>query len=356
MMKVVINSKYGDSFFIVTFLLLFSFFNICGCTSLITKYSTSKREAELSVTDQDISAKVAFEDEENFVRSIATSRLSDQKHLVKLALEDKANVVRGAAVARVTDQNVLIRVVLEDRNWRVRMTAATKLTDQQILAKVALSDVNWHVRMAAAGNLEDQKALAKMVLEDKSSYVRKVALSRLTDREILARVILEDRDEEVRKAAVMAMDSERHLKTTLEKGILSKHTNHAAQLRLMTLDPIIIKTLGKLKITYEHTIKDSKDYDGNESCYGKTVEVEEVCIRINYGSIADKCFKGAEAGSPELFVVGRCYKKNYAPVKLEEVALEIVRELPREARVELAQSANMELLKKAAVKLVGKPI
>jgi len=71
---------------------------------------------------------------------------------------------RSKAVDRITDQNVLARLAMEDEDIVVRQGAVHRLTDQNVLAKVVMDDKQHrYVREAAVKNLTSQEELMRLV-------------------------------------------------------------------------------------------------------------------------------------------------------------------------------------------------
>ena len=150
------------------------------------------QDAVERMTDQDLLAKIAMEDEKAGVRQAAVAKLTDQDLLAKIAMEAKDRIVLRkaagevlmdpktelevhvclAAVAKLTDQDLLAKIALEAKDWSVlRLAAVEKLTDQALLAKIALEDEK-RVREAAVKVLIDQAALGKIAVDNENWRVR----------------------------------------------------------------------------------------------------------------------------------------------------------------------------------------
>ena len=173
-----------------------------------------RRRAVEKLTDQAVLARLV--EELYFVVSEnLMDRITDETTLARIALESQGDQVRERAVERLTEQSVLVRpapllpirllaqIALEDESPSVRAAAVKKLTDQTLLTKIATEDEDWRVRIAAVRRLTDQAPLTKIATEDEDWRVRQAAVPRLTDQTPLVQ-LWEDEGERwsIRRAAV----------------------------------------------------------------------------------------------------------------------------------------------------------
>ena len=93
------------------------------------------------ITDPSVLADIAKNDESEWIRKDAVSRVKDQSILADIAKHDRSERVRKAAVVCVEDQRVLTDIANNKRESAgIRNSAVSKLTDQTMLFTLAKQD------------------------------------------------------------------------------------------------------------------------------------------------------------------------------------------------------------------------
>lgn len=222
-------------------------FLIIGCKPKIDSVHASERLRAVqspNFLDQSKLAKVALEDEKDFVREAAVTKLTNQKILAKVAIEDNSEVVREAAMESITDPilqanvrmwyepeltrnatdvELLERIATEARDPFVRWSAAMRLVsisgdnDQPIIIKLAVKNEHQDVRMVAVSKLTNQKVLFDIAKKEKHEEIRLSAVDRLTDQSMLCEGAQKIDDTAVRMACVRKISDNAFLLQILNK-------------------------------------------------------------------------------------------------------------------------------------------
>jgi hypothetical protein len=149
------------------------------------------------LTDQNVLAKIAMEDEHLLVCRVAANKLTDRALLAKIGMWVKPELTR-----QVTDQALLAKIAVEAKDRDVRLAAVKRLTDQALLAELAMEDDERDVRCSAVQKLNDQFLLAKIAMEDKDSDVRLTGVQTLNDQTLLVKIGVEAKWLDIRAAAI----------------------------------------------------------------------------------------------------------------------------------------------------------
>lgn len=131
-------------------------------------------------SDEDFYRRVVEDGDASAVMSI-----DDQALLTKVAFEAKDLQARQFAVEKLTDQDSLRNVALTSNHPLLRISAATKVTDQETLARIALEDKEADVRAAAVRQLTDQTTLARVAVHEEDPMIREAASRKVTDPDLM---------------------------------------------------------------------------------------------------------------------------------------------------------------------------
>ena len=138
--------------------------------------------------------------------------ITDPNILAHLAENDEVNRVRAEAVKHLTDQGVLARICKNERDLYVRKFAVPRVTDQSVLADIVMSDdksldavidcengARESMREAALARVTDQRVLADIAKNYGTK--RQTALKRVTDASLLPDIAENAKTEDVREKA-----------------------------------------------------------------------------------------------------------------------------------------------------------
>jgi len=179
-----------------------------------------------NLTDnQALLEKLALDETNEGVASVATDKLTNQAVLAKIALSRRDENVRRIALSKVTDQAVLARVVREELDTVPGLTALQHLQDQPMLAQLATGSSNPYVRSLAAANLTDQALLVKIARTETETEVLRAVVKHLADQPALAALAIECRDLEVRVGAVKNLTDQAMLAKVVRESIFPSGEN-----------------------------------------------------------------------------------------------------------------------------------
>ena len=153
-------------------------------------------EAVEKLTDQKLLEYVAKNANYIFIRLYAADRLADpitsQARYADIAKSEGDDfLARVTAVIKLTDQNVLADIALNDDDNAVSKTAAEKIIDQNQLAGIAKNAKQSAARIAAIQNLTIQDVLVDIAKHDKDWTVRKEAALSLVNHEMNENLLVE---------------------------------------------------------------------------------------------------------------------------------------------------------------------
>jgi len=132
------------------------------------------------------------------------------------------------------------------------------------------------LRMTYVGGLEDEEVLARVARDDPDKGVRLGALSKVKDVKVLVERARLDPDESVRLFAV------KRLMYREGAGLPDPHMALACELRLLLLDPVVVKAVGELNMIYSFS-EDKRPY-GDHYRQGRIiVEKVDVVITDSHG-------------------------------------------------------------------------
>ncbi len=92
---------------------------------------------------------------------------------------------RLKAVAELSDQNILAELAKNDDSPRVRQAAVAKVTDQELLVDIALNGKEIDARVAAVERIESQQKLAEIIKVRKNFELMGACFQHITDKTIL---------------------------------------------------------------------------------------------------------------------------------------------------------------------------
>jgi hypothetical protein len=148
-----------------------------------------KRKAIMALTDQDVLAKIAFEEKDADFRRVAVSRLTDQAALKKVMASEQFAFIRAEALKNITDQRyveriagdhreenmvrtvALERVAMEGLSDLARVNAIQEITDQKVLLKIAQDAENMRIKAAAIKKITHTPYLEQLKSGEKDAYV-----------------------------------------------------------------------------------------------------------------------------------------------------------------------------------------
>jgi hypothetical protein len=143
------------------------------------------------LTDQKLLADIAGNDVDPGVceAAVRNRNFTNQKLLAGIIKTNQHSSVREAAVANITDKDLLAEVALNDNFPRVREAAVRNpsFTDQNLLADILRTDKRPGVRRCVImnPNFISQELLAEFAHNDPDSSVRIAAATKITDYNLL---------------------------------------------------------------------------------------------------------------------------------------------------------------------------
>ena len=177
-----------------------SVFNTLDTIYLIDEGKTKKEFLEL-ITNQDVLAYIAKNNDDSSVRIVATEKITDQSALIDIAKNDDDSSVRKVATEKITDQSALIDLAKNDDDLSVRIVATEKITDPAVLAYVAKNDEFYLVRKVAIKKITDPAVLAYIAKNDDEKEIRSFAVSNIIDQKALIDIAKNNDDSSVRIVA-----------------------------------------------------------------------------------------------------------------------------------------------------------
>ena len=150
-------------------------------------------------------------------RILALKNITDQNILADIALNDNNKNVRLAAVRRITDQNILKNIVLKTANMSVRDVALNKITDQNILYEIAVNTTSISLSLSAVRKITDQNMLKNIVLETKYRLLSDIVLNKITDQNILYEIAVNTTSIDLSLSAVRKITDQNMLKNIVLK-------------------------------------------------------------------------------------------------------------------------------------------
>jgi len=182
--------------------------NILAKIALEDEDQRCRKAAVEKLKDQNIIFDIAINDEEFSIRKAAVKVLSNQNFIDKFISESNSSELREAAINKLKDQNIIYKIAINaEESDSIRKKAINKLNNQSRLVEIAESKENYKIRGEAIKKLKDQTSLERIVENDKSSKIRVAAVKKITDQSFLSQIVQKSDSSAVRNAALDQLDN-----------------------------------------------------------------------------------------------------------------------------------------------------
>jgi hypothetical protein len=244
----------------------------------------------------------------------------------------------------------LLQAALTDPKPYVRFQYVKLLQDQDRLARFARSDPDTQVRLAAIEKINDDQMFAELARQDQEVKVRLAAIKRISDRKILIDLA---RDTNLASTGSELNELGERLLSVEGVKLPARHLEIARDIKLMLLDPLVVKHLGELKMRYDtstkvvpYRIKPGEEFSGERV----HLVMEQVRIKISTsrGKVLSQSLWNpiGKPQSEEIFQLGYRLEGGRTPVgkqfdsevNVDSVFEAVLRHMPREALIQLAQT------------------
>jgi len=178
--------------------------NLLGETIVPVPEETKRISMYIATGDQAALAEFAQnKDNETEFRQMALEHLTDKIVLAKIAQNDENEWIRMRAAGMLNDQLLLADFAENGKDMSVRLNAIVSITNTVILMKLALNDNNANIRYHAMRTLNDQTLLVEFVKDVNNPLIfRRNAVGSLTDKAVLLELVEINEDGGIRNAAI----------------------------------------------------------------------------------------------------------------------------------------------------------